>query len=204
MFSIIPREEKYFKMFNEMAGLVDGAAQTLVRLFEDMADAERYAEELHTIEHKCDELTHEVLRRLNKSFITPIDREDIHALISALDTVVDLMEGTAARIIMYGVKESTPAMRELAHLLAETAAVLGRSVAMLNSTEGLLDSLVEVHNLEAKGDGLYRTAVKELFAGNTDALGVLKCKEIYEKLENAIDACEGAANVLEGITLKNA
>jgi predicted phosphate transport protein (TIGR00153 family) len=204
MFSIIPREEKYFEMFNEMAEMNDAAGRTLVKLFEDIANAERYAEELNRIEHKCDELTHDVLKRLNKSFITPIDREDIHALIIALDTVVDLMEGTAARVIMYGVKESTPAMQELAHLLAETATVLGRSVARLNSNEGLLESLVEVHKLETKGDGLYRKAITELFAGDLDALGVIKCKEIYEKLENAIDACEGAANVLENITLKNA
>jgi predicted phosphate transport protein (TIGR00153 family) len=191
-------------MLNEMAGSIDAASLTLVRLFEDTANAERYAEELNTIEHKCDELTHEVLKRLNKSFITPIDREDIHALVSALDTVVDMMEGTAARVVMYGVKESTPAMQELALLLAETAGVLGRSVAKLNSNEGMLDSLVEVHDLESKGDGIYRKAMRDLFANNTDALNVMKCKEIYEKLEDAIDACEDAANVLENITLKNA
>ncbi|MFP5264928.1 MAG: DUF47 domain-containing protein [Blastocatellia bacterium] len=204
MFSIIPREEKYFDLFNEMAAMVDGAGRALVAMFDDMADARRYAEELRMIERKCDELTREVLKRLNKSFITPIDREDIHALISALDTVVDLMEGTAARVIMYGVEESTPDMRELARLLAETAGVLGRSVAKLQSNEGVLDSLLEVHSLESKGDELYRKAVRELFASSTDALGVIKCKEIYEKLENAIDACEGAADVLENITLKNA
>ena len=204
MFGIIPREEKYFELFNEMARLIDVAGQTLVSLFDDTSNAGRYAQELEAIEHQCDELTHDVLKRLNKSFITPIDREDIHALISALDTVVDLMEGTAARVIMYGVRESTPAMKELARLLAETASVLGRSVAKLNSNEAILDSLVEVHDLESKGDGIYRKAVTELFADSTDALGILKCKEIYEKLESAIDACEGAANVLENITLKNA
>jgi predicted phosphate transport protein (TIGR00153 family) len=204
MFGIIPREEKYFELFNEMAGLIDVAGRTLVRLFDDTPNASRYAQELQAIEHQCDELTHDVLKRLNKSFITPIDREDIHALISALDTVVDLMEGTAARVIMYGVKESTPAMKELSRLLAETASVLGRSVAKLNSNEAILDSLVEVHDLESKGDGVYRKAMTELFAESTDALGILKCKEVYEKLESAIDACEGAANVLESITLKNA
>jgi predicted phosphate transport protein (TIGR00153 family) len=204
MFSLIPREEKYFEIFNEMAGSIDAAGRTLVRLFEDISNAERYAEELGAIEHKCDELMQDVLKQLNKSFITPIDREDIHTLVSALDTVVDLMEGTAARVIMYGVKESTPAMQELAHLLAETAGVLARSVAKTGSHEGLLDSLIEVHDLESKGDGLYRKAIRELFANNTDALRVIKCKEIYEKLEDAIDACEDAANVLENITLKNA
>lgn len=204
MFSIIPREEKYFALFNEMAGLIDAASRTLVKLFDDTANAARYAEELHAIEHQCDELNHDVVKRLNKSFITPIDREDIHALVSALDSVVDLIEGTAARVIMYGVKESTPAMRELSRLLAETAAALARSVGKLNSNEAIIDSLLEVHSLESKGDGIYRKAMTELFAENTDALGVLKCKEVYEKLENAIDACEGAANVLENITLKNA
>jgi hypothetical protein len=204
MFGIIPREEKYFELFNEMSGLIDVAGRTLVKLFDDTANAGRYAGELQAIEHQCDELTHDVLKRLNKSFITPIDREDIHALIKAMDTVVDLMEGTAARIIMYGIKESTPAMQELSRLLAETARVLGQSVARLNSTEGLMDSLLEVHTLESKGDGIYRKAVTELFAENTDALGIIKCKEIYEKLENAIDACEDAANVVENIMLKNA
>jgi hypothetical protein len=121
MFGIIPREEKYFELFNEMSGLIDVAGRTLVKLFDDTANAGRYAGELQAIEHQCDELTHDVLKRLNKSFITPIDREDIHALIKAMDTVVDLMEGTAARIIMYGIKESTPAMQELSRLLAETA-----------------------------------------------------------------------------------
>jgi uncharacterized protein len=204
MFGILPREEKYFELFNEMARLINAAGQALIKLFDDVANAERYADELQKIEHQCDEITHDVLKRLNKSFITPIDREDIHALTSALDTVVDLMEGTAARVIMYGVKESTPAMQELARLLSETAAVLGRSVAKLNSNEGLLDSLVEVHNLESKADSIYREAMRELFAENSDALAVLKSKEIYEKLESAIDACEGAANVVENITLKNA
>jgi uncharacterized protein len=204
MFGILPREEKYFELFNEMARLIDVAGKALISLFDDMANAERIALELQTIEHQCDEITHDVLKRLNKSFITPIDREDIHALTNALDTVVDLMEGTAARVIMYGITESTPAMQELARLLSETAAVLGRSVAKLNSNEGLLDSLVEVHNLESKGDGIYRKAMRELFSENSDTLAILKCKEIYEKLENAIDACEGAANVVENITLKNA
>jgi predicted phosphate transport protein (TIGR00153 family) len=200
----MPREEKYFELFNEMAGLINVAGQTLVKLFQDIGNAQQYADELSAIEHQCDELTHSVLKRLNKSFITPIDREDIYALTVALDTVVDLMEGTAARIVMYGVKESTAAMQELSRLLSETAVALGRSVGKIESNERLLDSLVEVHDLESKGDGIYRKAITELFAENTDAISVIKCKEIYEKLENTLDACEEAANVLENITLKNA
>jgi uncharacterized protein len=204
MFNILPREEKYFELFDQMAEKMHLAAGILVKMFEDMANAEQYATQLSGVEHEADEITHEVLRRLNKSFITPIDREDIHALISAMDTVVDLIEGTAARVIMYGVKESTPAMRELTGILAEIASAIGRSVAKIHSHEDAAQIIVEVHDLESKGDAIYRSAVREMFAAGGDALGIMKCKEVYEKLEGAIDACEGAANVVENIKLKNA
>src|ERR687883_247692 len=103
MFKILPREEKYFELFDQMAEKIHFAAGVLVKLFGDMANAGQYATQLSEVEHEADGITHEVLKRLNKSFITPIDREDIHALISAMDTVVDLIESVAARVIMYGV-----------------------------------------------------------------------------------------------------
>jgi uncharacterized protein len=204
MFNIIPREEKYFELFDQMAEKMNLAAAVLIRLFDDIASAEQYAAELGAVEHEADEITHEVLKRLTKSFITPIDREDIHSLISAMDTVVDLIESVAARVIMYGVREATPAMRELAGVLAETASATGRSVLKIHSHEDMTENIVEVHNLEAKGDAMFRSAMRELFAGSTDALNIMKCKEVYERLESAIDACEGAANVVENIKLKNA
>ncbi|HXG92665.1 MAG TPA: DUF47 family protein [Blastocatellia bacterium] len=204
MFGIIPREEKYFDLFNEMAAQINLAAETLVKLFDDIANAERYAAELKSIEHRADEIAHDVLKRLNKSFITPIDREDIYALINALDTIVDVIEGLAARVIMYGVKESTLEMKELARLLVETAAATGRAVEKIHSHEDMSDAILEVHRLESGGDATFRAAVRELFSRSSDALAIMKCKEIYEKLEDSIDACEDAADVLENIRLKNA
>jgi uncharacterized protein len=203
MFNLLPRDEKYFDLFDKMAERINQASAVLMQLFDDTANAERYADELRTIEHQADEIAHDVLKRLNKSFVTPIDREDIHALINAMDTVVDMIESVAARVIMYGVKDSTPAMKELSRILAETSAATGRAVAQMHSHKDMADLIIEVHDLEAKGDAVYRAAVRELFAKNSDALTVMKCKEVYEKLEAAIDACEDASNVLENIRIKN-
>jgi len=203
MFKILPKEEKYFQLFDKMAEQINLAASTLIVLFDDMDNVDRHAEELKKVEHDADELTHDVLKRLNKSFITPIDREDIHALISAMDTVVDMIESVAARSVMYALKQSTPQMKELTRVLAETASATGRAVAKLQSSDDLADLIVEVHSLEAKGDAIYRKAIRDLFAENNDALMVIKMKEVYEKLESAIDACEDAANVLENIKIKN-
>ena len=203
MFNFLPKEEKYFELFDKMAEQTNLAAAMLIKLFDDMSNAERHADELKRIEHEADEVAHDVLKRLNKSFITPIDREDIHALISAMDTIVDSIEGVAARTVMYGVTESTPAMKELTRILADTATATGRAVGKMQSHGDMADLIIEVHHLEAQGDVVYRQAVRELFAQAGDALTVLKGKEIYEKLESAIDACEVAANVLENIRIKN-
>lgn len=203
MFSFLPRDEKYFDLFDKMAERMNQAAAVLIQLFEDMLNAERYADELKEIEHHADEVAHDVLKRLNKSFVTPIDREDIHALINAMDDVVDLTESVASLVIMYGVTESTPAMKQLSRVLSETSMATGRAVAKMHSNDDMTDSIIEIHTLEAQGDGIYRAAVRELFAGNDAALNVMKCKEVYEKLEAAIDACEDASNVLENIRIKN-
>ena len=203
MFKILPRDEKYFDLFDKMAERINQASAVLIQLFDDMSNAERYADELKTIEHQADEIAHDVLKRLNKSFVTPIDREDIHALINAMDTVVDMIESVAARVIMYGVSESTPAMKQLSRILSDTSAATGRAVAQMHSHKDMADLIIEVHDLEARGDTVYRSAVRQLFAENSDALTVMKCKEVYEKLEAAIDACEDASNVLENIRIKN-
>lgn len=203
MFRFLPRDEKYFDLFDKMAGQMNQAATVLIQLFEDISNAERYAEELRGIEHQADEVAHDVLKRLNKSFVTPIDREDIHALINAMDTVVDMVENVAALVIMYGVKESTPAMKQLSRIVSETSMATGRAVAKMHSNDDMTDSIIEVHTLETKGDEVYRRAVRELFAENTDALFIMKSKEVLEMLEAAIDACEDASNVLENIRIKN-
>jgi predicted phosphate transport protein (TIGR00153 family) len=203
MFRLIQREEKYFELFREMASRIDSAANTLKTLFDNMSDAARLADELYKIEHECDDISHQVLRRLNKSFVTPIDREDIYALINALDTVVDLIEETSARVIIYGLTESTPAMRELASLLKNAAAATSHAVSNISDDGDVEGSLAEVHRLEGESDAVFRKAMRELFAANNDPIEVMKRKDMYERLEAAIDACEEAANVIENIKLKN-
>jgi predicted phosphate transport protein (TIGR00153 family) len=203
MFHIIPREEKYFGPFKEMAELINQAARSLVKLFDDIASAETHAESLREIERKCDEIAHDVLKRVNKSFVTPIDREDIFALANALDTIADEIEMAAAGVVMYGLGQSPPAMREMVEALVETAAATSDSVGMLSSTEEMSESLAQIRTLASEGNALYRRAIRGLFAENTDAIGVLRQKEIYEKIVAAIDGCEAASNILEGIALKN-
>lgn len=203
MFHIIPREEKYFGAFKEMADLIDEAARSLVGLFDDIENAENHAENLREIERRCDEKAREVLKRVNKSFVTPIDREDIFALANALDTIADDIEMTAACVVMYGLTRSSPHMKEMAGVLAETTSATCKTVGMLSSTEGMIESLSAINTLAAKGDSLYRRAIRELFAENRDALDVIKQKEVYERIEAAIEGCDAASNILEGIALKN-
>ncbi|HET9529323.1 MAG TPA: DUF47 family protein [Blastocatellia bacterium] len=203
MFHIIPREEKYFGAFKDMAELINEAARTLVNLFDDIENAERHAEALRQIERQCDEMAHDVLKRVNKSFVTPIDREDIFALANALDTIADDIEMTAACTVMYGLTQSPAAMKEMAGLLAETTSATSASVAMLSSTEAMIESLAEIRTLAAKGNAVYRKAIRDLFAENGDALEVIKQKEVYERIEAAIEGCDIASNILEGIALKD-
>ncbi|HEY7915249.1 MAG TPA: DUF47 family protein [Blastocatellia bacterium] len=203
MFRLIQREEKYFELFREMASRIDSAASTLKTLFDNMADAAKLADELYEIEHQCDDISHQVLRRLNKSFVTPIDREDIYALINALDTIVDLIEETSARVIIYGLTESTPAMRELASLLKNAAAATSHAVSNISDDGDVEGRLAEVHRLEGESDAVFRKAMRELFAADHNPIEVMKRKDMYERLEAAIDACEEAANVIENIKLKN-
>ncbi len=203
MFRLIQREEKYFELFREMAAKIDSAAETLKTLFDNMQDATRLAEELFTMEHECDDISHQVLRRLNKSFVTPIDREDIYALVNGLDNVVNLIEETSARVIIFGLTESTPAMRELAHLLRSAAAATSHAVSNISDDGDVQGSLAEVHRLEGESDAVFRKAMRELFSAEQNPIEVMKRKDMYERLEAAIDACEAAVNVIENIKLKN-
>lgn len=203
MFRLIQREEKYFELFREMAAKINSAAETLKMLFDNMHDSARLANELFGMEHESDDITHQVLRRLNKSFVTPIDREDIYALINALDTIVDLIEETSARTVIYGLTDSTPAMRELARLLKDTASATSHAVSNISEDGDVQGSLADIHRLEGEADALFRTAMRELFATDNDPIEVMKRKDMYERLEAAIDACEEAANVIENIKLKN-
>ena len=205
MFRIIPREEAFFTLFESAAQNIMDGAELLKNLLDTFDDVREKARQIEEIEHKGDTLTHEIIRKLNTTFITPIDREDILALTSAIDDVIDLIHGAANRIVLYKITEPTPQAKELGFLILKSTRELQRGIAHLSSSmEGVFDHCVEVNSLENEADRVSRDAIALLFDQEKDPVYILKWKEIYETLETATDRCEDAANVLEGVALKNA
>jgi predicted phosphate transport protein (TIGR00153 family) len=205
LFNFLPKEEQYFSFFTQMTSHIYDASRALNEMLADNGgDYTGYAAHIKSIEHSCDEVTHSVIIRLNKSFITPFDREDIHMLSGALDDIVDLINDVARAMVMYDVHESTEYARHFADVIQRMAVQLHEVVSMLARPSGLASRLVEIHRLENEGDDIYHAAVGKLFHSATDPLTVIKWKEIYEKLEAAVDRCESAANIIESIVIKHA
>ena len=205
MFRLLPREERYFDLFNRMASHLTSSALLLQQLFADFDRRAEYVDQIKQVEHTCDEITHDIVRRLNQTFITPIDREDIHELASALDDIIDYIEYTARRTVLYRLEQPTEHARRMIDVIVRLAAALERAVISLGKGDGrVLQECVAIHTLEHEGDTLHNEAVGQLFAEEHDPIRLIKLKEIYEKLERTIDKCEDVANVLEAIVLKNA
>jgi len=170
--------------------------------FEDPAGSQRRIKE---VEHKGDTQTHEMFKKLNKSFITPFDREDIYALSSALDDILDLIDASAQRFVMYNVEKPTPEAKELAFIILKSCQTIDKAVALLGGKlEPISEYCVEVNSLENEADRVCREAISRLFDEEKDPIQLIKWKEIYETLERATDKCEDAANVLESVVMKNA
>ena len=206
-FSFLPREDQYFSFFSQMTSYIFDASKILVEMMSDTTgnrDYNAYAQRIKTIEHACDELTHTISTSLNKSFITPFDREDIYMLSSALDDVVDLIDDAARAMVMFNIQESTPHARAFADVIQRMAVQLHEIVSTLARPTGINQRLVEIHRLENVADDTYHAAIGELFRRETDPLTVLKFKEIYEKLEATVDRCEQVANIIESVIIKNA
>lgn len=205
MFRLLPKEDKYFDLFNRVASNITGSAKLLQQLFDDFERRSAYAEQIKKLEHECDVLTHDIVKRLNQTFITPFDREDIHSLASSLDDVEDDIDSAARRVMLYRVDKATEDTRKMADVIVRLSGSLERAViALEKDSETVLKECVTIHTLENEGDSLYHDAVERLFTHETDAIQVIKLKEIYEKMERCIDRAEDAANVLESIVLKNA
>jgi len=204
-FSLIPKEEQYFALFRQMSSYIYDAASSLSDMLE--GKQEEFAAHLthiKSVENACDELIHSIVTKLNSSFITPFDREDIYLLSGALDDVVDLIDDAARSLVMYNVAEATPYARQFGGVIQQMAVQLHEIVAQLERPSGINPRLVEMHRLENVGDDLYHEAISELFGGTPDPLHVLKWKEIYEKLESAVDRCESVANIIESVIIKHA
>jgi len=199
---LIPREESFFDLFEEMALKVQQGADALLDLLENYSDLDRKAGRVLDIEHEGDELTHEVMRRLNTSFITPFDREDIHRLASNLDDVLDHIEATAEYLQLHKIEQPLPQMVQLAQTLATASAITASAMPGLRKMKNLESYWIEINRLENEGDRAYRRTIAELFSGDYKAMDVLKWKDIIEEIETAVDRLEDVANTIEGIVLK--
>jgi hypothetical protein len=201
---LIPQEENYFDLFNEMATHIHASAKLLAEFFNDFERAEHYIHKIKYLEHQCDELTHTVVKRLNQTFFTPIDREDIYALAKALDDVIDLIDAVANHAMLYRVTRVPEAARKQADVIVRATAQIMQAVPKIKTHAGMQQYFIEIHTLENEGDSLFREAVAQLFQDHEDPLEVIKWKDLYETLEKGIDKCEDVANVLESVALKNA
>jgi uncharacterized protein len=203
---LIPRDTKFFDMFTEIASNLVEAAGALSELLHNY-DYQRLPATVQTIkeiEHHGDDMTHRLLIKLNQTFITPFDREDIHLLASSLDDVLDAINGASDRLLNYKITQPSPSAKILAGIILKQAEELKKAVSLLNKNHHLLEHCVEVNRLENEADQVSREAIGRLFDGGYDPITLIKLKELLEILEAASDRAEDAANVLESVVLKNA
>jgi uncharacterized protein len=201
---LIPRDEKFYDMFLAQAQNINKAALILVNLFEDFREVEKRVAEIKFVEHQGDQLTHSLMMKLNQTFITPIDREDIHSLGSALDDVLDLVDAAASRIIVYKVKAVTPGARLLAKVIQHGAEIVVKAISQLNKPQNILEYCEQLKLIEEEADRIKGECVARLFEDSMEPIEVIKWKEIYEVLEATTDKCEDVADVLEAVVLKTA
>jgi predicted phosphate transport protein (TIGR00153 family) len=206
-FNLLPRETKFFNLFEQMAKIMMRAAKELKKLVDTWEDVEPTVAIIHEIEHEGDTTTHQIMYQLNRSFITPFDREDIAALANALDDVIDLIEAAADTMLLYKVKAPGQRAKELADIILQISAEVGRAVSHLrqrgSDLQQVLSFCVEINRLENVADKIFRSALTELFDDTTDIADVIKWREIYQQMESATDKCEDVANVIEGVALKH-
>jgi predicted phosphate transport protein (TIGR00153 family) len=201
---LIPRDEKFFELFVIDAENVLTAARVLQYMFQNFGERERLASQLIDLEHRGDELSHDIGRRLEGTFVTPIDREEIHALISRLDDVIDLIEEVADTCVLYGITDPTPAAIEQAEIVVRQCEQIEQAMRNLGDFKTLERYWIEIHRLENAGDRIVRRAIASLFADGQDPIELIKWKDVYTLLEETIDACEDVANVIERIFVKHA
>ncbi len=202
-FRLIPREEKFYSDFQTLAEeLKIGARLLEVMLATDHPIWDK-ADEIKEVEHKCDFLTHEIIQRLNRTFVTPIDREDIHALARSLDDVMDAIDASAALVRLYRLERVRSGARELAHIITVSTDQVRLAVDAMERNKGLTVHAVEINRLENEADRAHQEAVRRLFEEERDPIAVMKWKETLDFLEDATDRCEDVANVLEGVMVKH-
>jgi predicted phosphate transport protein (TIGR00153 family) len=202
-FRLIPSEEKFYQDFQALGDELKNGARLLEAMLAPPHPIWTKADDINVVEHKCDSLTHAIIQRLNRTFVTPLDREDIHALARSLDDVMDSIDASATLIRMYRLQNVRFGARELAHIITACADEVRLALGALEEQKGLLPHAVEINRLENEADRVHAQAVSQLFDDERDPITVLKWKETLDFLENATDRCEDAANVLEGVVVKH-
>ncbi|HEX8619747.1 MAG TPA: DUF47 family protein [Thermoanaerobaculia bacterium] len=202
-FRLIPREEKFYEDFKAMADELRRGARLLEAMFAVDPPLADKAHEIKEVEHKCDFLTHEIIQRLNKTFVTPIDREDIHELAKTLDDVMDAIDNAASLIPLYKIDKVRPGARELTRIIIQQCDEIRVAVEALEQRKGVLERAIEINRLENEADRIHKNAISQLFDEETNPIVVLKWKELYDLLEEATDACEDVANLLENVVVKH-
>jgi uncharacterized protein len=201
--SLVPKDREFFNLFDEAGTNILHSAELLVRLMKQWPDAGGLGREILICEQEGDRITHDIIQRLNQTFVTPIDREDIYELASALDDVVDFTEEVADYLGLYKIEAPMEQAQNLAHVLHAAARQIAEAMPRLRGFKDLSHYTVEINRLENDGDRITREAIASLFDNGIDPMVVIRWKDIFERLEEAIDATEHVANILEGIVIKN-
>ncbi len=201
---LLPREEKFYHLFLKQVEIIAEAARLLLDgLRSGPSRMSGAATEINVLEHRGDEVIHEIFTRLNQTFITPIDPEDIHNISSALDNVLDGLEDTAHRLVSYRIDPIPPSMVELSEIVAGCSKALYQAFSALEKSGPIIEHCIEINRLENEADRIGRSAVVDLFNNEKDPIRLIKLKEIYARLESAMDKCEDIANIIETIVVKN-
>jgi predicted phosphate transport protein (TIGR00153 family) len=208
MFSRVGTSEKrFFELFNEIADLIVEAVLEFQKMVNDLSDAEAHSKTIKDLEHRADKTTHQTIELLHKTFITPLDREDIHKLITELDDILDFIEAASQRIFLYDIKQLTPEARDLAEVCSQSASCVQKAVhglSNLKNVDLIRQNCIEINRLENEADNILRSGMAKLFREEPDTRQLIKMKEIYELLETVTDRCEDVANVIDGIVLEYA
>ncbi|MFN2462625.1 MAG: DUF47 domain-containing protein [Candidatus Dormibacteria bacterium] len=202
--NFMPRERRFYRLFDQNAANVVLAAEALVAVLQNPAAATALQDRISALEHEADEITHEIARSINKTFVTPFDREDIYALSSGIDDVLDFIKEVSDKQSLYDITTASPAAVDLARLLVSATGALRDAIGKLESLKDLEGHWIEVNRLENQADQASRKAISDLFRSGTDPINVMKMKDVYDTLEDALDRCEDVANVIENIVIKNA
>ena len=203
-FSLLPREEEFFDLFVEVARRSHIAAGHLVGLFSEPLKANYHCEQIKRLEHECDQFTHEVVNRLDRTFITPIDREDIYKLAGDLDDVIDMIDGVARRTQIFHTGPAPEGIKRLTQVIEKAVGALTKGVEQLKKRDGdVMKASLEAKALEEEADAIYHEMLGKLFETETNAIELMKWKEIYDNLERCVDQAEDVANVLESIAIKH-